>query len=119
MTFRRLTTRTFAAFILLVIGLQAQVGRIAQVRHAPSIQGSVEGSLQQMAGESVALSGIAIISEDLYVPGTPTLRLNGTASLGGTSDGAGRTTPANYTITLHGNTQVGRLIKRKYPRRCW
>src|SRR4030088_1838817 len=64
---------------------------IAIVRHAPSLNGNgrVEGSLRQLTGESVILNGGGVITNDLQVPGTPTLVLNGTPTFGGTIQGTG------------------------------
>ena len=50
---------------------------VALVRHAPTLNGSVDGSVQQMLGEAVTLNGGAAITGDFLVPGTPTVRLNG------------------------------------------
>src|SRR4051812_32601766 len=62
--------------LLLAPALVAQTGT-ALVRHAPSLNGTVDGSIQQLAAESVTLNGGATISLDLFVPGTPTVVLNG------------------------------------------
>ena len=55
----------------------AQVAGTALVRHAPSVNGTVEGSLQQMLPESTTFNGGATVTQDLLVPGTPTILLNG------------------------------------------
>ena len=54
---------------------------IALVRHAPEISGTVDGSVQQLLGEGVTLSGGATVTGDLLVPGTPAVRLNGKPGL--------------------------------------
>ena len=79
---------------------------IAIVRHAPSLNGNgrVEGSLRQLTGESVPLNGGAVITNDLQVPGTPTLLLNGNPVFGGTIQGAGSSQPTDYQVTLNGRT---------------
>ncbi|MEO5958809.1 MAG: hypothetical protein ABIR80_06810, partial [Opitutaceae bacterium] len=60
-----------------VATLSAQTGT-GLVRHAPAINaGTVDGSLQQMLPESVTLNGGAVVTGDLLVLGTPTVRLNG------------------------------------------
>lgn len=91
---------------------------IAVVRHAPSINGNsrVEGSLRQLIGESVTLNGGAVITEDLQVPGTPKLLLNGNPTFGGTVQGTGSSQPTNYQVTLNGGTTVlGHLVTRTDP----
>ena len=60
------------ALLLAVTPLAAQVARVT---HAPEIDGRVEGSIQQMAAEDVALEGPARITGDLLVPGSPTVRV--------------------------------------------
>ncbi len=87
----------------------AQTSGVALVRHAPALNGSIEGSVQQMTAESVALNGRAAISGSLYIPGSPSLQLNGHPAFGGTVSGTGATTPTNYTVTLNGNAQLGAL----------
>src|SRR4051812_45952782 len=59
-----------AGGLLGAAGMNAQTGT-ALVRHAPSLSGSVDGSVQQMTGEPVSLNGGAAISGDLLVPGLP------------------------------------------------
>ena len=63
-----------ALFFLPIIS-RAQTGT-ALVQHAPSVNGAIQGSVQQMAGESVTLNGGANITGDLLVPGTPPVQLN-------------------------------------------
>src|SRR4051812_43237332 len=90
--------------------LTAQMPGIAVVRHAPSINGAIDGSVQQTTAEPTDLNGSAVISGDLMVPGMPALRLNGHPHFGGTIDGAGSAAPSNYQITLSGNSELGRLV---------
>lgn len=78
----------------------------ALVRHAPTLNGIVEGSVQQLLGESVTLNGSATITEDLLVPGVPTLKLNGAARYSGTLTESGSALPAGYTVTLNGNARL-------------
>jgi len=88
----------------------------ALVNHAPVLNGGVlEGSIQQMLGENVALNGGASVSGDLFVPGMPNVILNGTPNYGGTLDGGGATTPSNYTVTLNSNTTLGHVVRRTDP----
>ena len=84
----------------------------ALVRHAPAVNGRVEGSLQQMTAENTTLNGGASVTGNLLVPGTPSVRLNGTPTYGGTLDGTGSATPANHKITLNGSASLGHVIRR-------
>ena len=94
---------------LLVLSLAAQV---AQVRHAPALNGRVEGSLQVMTAENTTLNGGATVTGDLLVPGTPTVRLNGNPTYGGTVDGAGAAAPASHKVTLNGSASLRHVIRR-------
>jgi hypothetical protein len=84
------------------------------VRHAPVLNGNsgVDGSLQVLLPESIALNGNAWISDRLLVPGTPTIRLNGRPTFGGTVDGTGAASPSNHTVTLNGNNVLGKVVRR-------
>src|SRR5688572_9792892 len=84
----------------------------ALVRHAPSVSGTVEGSIQQMLPESVTFSGGSLVTRDLLVPGLPTIRLNGNVTYGGTFDGSGPAIPTNFQITLNGGANLGRAVRR-------
>ena len=66
-------------FLVMEVGL-GLIGRLwaqgsapALVRHAPAINGIVDGSVQQMLGEKVVLDGNAEIRGDFLMPGTPTI----------------------------------------------
>jgi hypothetical protein len=87
------------------------------VGHAPSLNGNgrVEGSLRQLTGETVRLNGGAVITNDLQVPGTPTVLLNGSSTFGGTSQGTGSAQPTNYQVTLNGTstTVLGHLVNQE------
>lgn len=100
------------ALLFAVIPLSAQVARVT---HAPEIDGRVEGSIQQMAAEDVALEGPARITGDLLVPGSPTVRVNRQAQLGSTVAGTGSLSPSRYTVTLNAGVQLGRLRPRTDP----
>jgi len=87
----------------------------ALVRHAPTISGVVEGSVQVTSGENLTLSGSAMISGDLLVPGTPSVQVNGNALYAGTLDGPGSASPANYSVKLSGNALLRYLVRRTDP----
>lgn len=97
---------------LFVTTLFAQSSPPAQVRHAPTLNGSVLGSIQQMTAESTTLNGNAAISGDLLLPGTPTVQLNGNPTYGGTLDGAGAASPTNHKVTLNGSAILGHVVRR-------
>ena len=88
----------------------------AVVRHSPSLNaGAVRGSLQVLSPDSFTVNGSVNISGDLLVPGTPTVRLNGNPTYGGTIDGAGSVLPSGQTITLGGNATVNHVVRRIDP----
>ena len=87
----------------------------ALVRHAPTLDGDIDGSLQVLLGESITLNSSAGISGDLLVVGKPTVQLNGHPTFGGVHDGTGATAPSNYTVTLNGNALLRFLVRRTDP----
>ena len=92
------------------------IAPIALVRHAPALNsGVVEGSIQQMLAENVTLNGSASVSDDLLVPGTPNVILNGAPNYGGTLDGNGNVAPSNYRVTLNSGTTLGHVLRRIDP----
>lgn len=100
-----------ASFVLSAAQAQPFSGT-ALVRHAPTLNGNVEGSIHQMTAENATLNGGARVTGDLFVPGTPTVRLNGSPAYGGTQDGTGSATPTNRTITLNGGASLGHVVRR-------
>jgi hypothetical protein len=91
------------------------VTTIVLVRHAPTLNGGLDGSIQVVSAESITLNGNAWISGDLLVPGTPATQLNGHPVFAGVRDGDGSATPSNYTITLNGNALLRYLVRRTDP----
>jgi RHS repeat-associated protein len=86
------------------------------VRHAPVVNGGrIEGSARQLLGENVTINSGGTITGDLFVPGTPTVKLNGSPNYGGTINGTGSTQPTGYLVTLNGGATLGRLVKRTDP----
>ncbi len=85
------------------------------VRHAPTLNGRLDGSLEMLFGESTTLNGGASVSGDLLVPGTPDVRLNGLPRYGGTVDGGGSASPTGYTITLNGQAALRHVVRRTDP----
>ena len=84
----------------------------ARVRQAPKIAGTVEGSLQLLSAQNVTLNGNAQITGDFFVPGTPSIKLNGRPTYAGTLEGTGAPTPNNYTITLNGSVALNHIVRR-------
>jgi hypothetical protein len=89
--------------LVLPLVAPAQAGT-AWVRHAPTLNGRVEGSVQVMTAENVTLNGGAQVEGDLLLPGTPSVQLNGNPSYGGTLDGTGAVTSTDHKLTLDGGT---------------
>ncbi len=84
----------------------------ALVRHAPQLQGDLDGSAQSLTPENFTLGGNSFISGDLLVPGIPSVSVNGAALLAGVVDGSGAADPANYSVTLNGNAVVRHVVRR-------
>lgn len=85
----------------------------AIVRHAPKVFGRVEGSVQQLIGEDVPLSGV--ITGNLLVPGTPTVQIIGNPAFGGAVEGTGSAQPSGYKVVLNSTAQLGHLLTRTDP----
>ena len=86
----------------------------ALIRHAPTLNGDIDGSAQILLPENITLNS-AMISGDLLVPGTPAVRLNGHPTYGSTLDGSGNAAPSNYTVTLNGNAILRHVVRRTDP----
>ncbi|HEY0944472.1 MAG TPA: MBG domain-containing protein [Opitutaceae bacterium] len=87
----------------------------AFVRHAPTIDGVVDGSVQVLLAENVTLNSTTRVSGDLLVPGTPSIQINGTPTYGGTVDSAGAASPTTHRVTLNGGTQLRNVVRRVDP----
>lgn len=87
----------------------------ALVRHAPVLNGDLDGSLQMLSGEYVTLNSHGYVAGDLLVPGLPTLRLNGTPTFAGIQDATGAVTPVNYSVTLNNGAVLRYLVRRVDP----
>ena len=102
------------AFLFFCASLLAHA-QVSLVRHAPTLNGTVEGSLQQLTAENVTLSGNGAVTGDLLIPGTPTVRLNGSPVFGGIITGTGSATPSNHQLTINGSARLGHLRTRTDP----
>ncbi|HVU32230.1 MAG TPA: chitobiase/beta-hexosaminidase C-terminal domain-containing protein [Opitutaceae bacterium] len=87
----------------------------ALVRHAPTINGAVDGSVQVIEGENVALNGGASISGDLLAAGTPSVRVNGHPTFDGVIDASGLESPGSYQIMLNGGVSLRHIVRRVDP----
>jgi hypothetical protein len=116
----------YGILVLVVVAVTANItalvttarqsnGSKAVVRHGFTVDGRIEGPIQQLSAEDTTLNDGAAITGDLLVPGTPTLRQNDAPTFGGVAQGAGSDQPAGYEILLNGNAQLGHLVTRTDP----
>src|SRR5258708_27683705 len=89
----------------------------AVVKHVPvsNGNGTVQGSVRQLNGESVILNGGAVVTGNLFVPGSPTVTINGQSTFGGVVQGSGNSSQANYSVIINGTAQLGHLVVRTDP----
>lgn len=88
-------------------------GEVVITRHAPSINGSrIEGTVRVLLGENINVNSNAVITGDLLVPGSPTIRLNGNVNYNGTVVGTGNPQPSNYAINLNSNVSLRHIVTR-------
>jgi|GEM_PF-692606 Dienelactone hydrolase and related enzymes len=85
------------------------------VRHAPTINSDIDGSVQVLLPESFAINGSGAIFSDLLMPGTPNVQLNGNPTFAGIRDETGAASPANHVVTLNGNSLLRYLVRRIDP----
>ena len=102
------------AWVALSSSTQTQAA-VALIRHAPTLNGRVDGSVQQMVGEPTVLNGSSSITGDLLVPGTPAVLANGSATYLGTVTGSGEANPTDYSVTLNKGSSLGHVIVRTNP----
>lgn len=88
------------------------ISTTALVRHAPTVNGGIDGSIQMLLPESVTLNSNAWISGDLLMPGMPSVRKNGNPTFGGTIEANGSATPTNHTLTLNSKAVLRHLVRR-------
>ena len=88
-------------------------GEVVITRHAPSINGSrIEGTVRVLLGENINVNSNAVVTGDLLVPGSPTIRLNGNVNYNGTVEGTGNPQPTNYAINLNSNVSLRHVVTR-------
>jgi GH35 family endo-1,4-beta-xylanase len=90
------------------------ISTTALSRHAPAIGGTVDGSLQMLSPESVALRE-AVVSGDLLVPGTPPVILKDQPNYLGTIEGSGNPSPSGYIVTISGNATLRHVVRATDP----
>lgn len=91
------------------------VGVTALVRHAPVVDGGLDGSLQVLLPENVTLNSPSWISGDLLMPGAPLPVVNGQPIFTGTIEGIGSAVPSNYQVTLNEGVTLRYLVRRVDP----
>ncbi len=84
----------------------------ALVRHAPTLNGAIDGSVQVVLPENITLNANADLSGDLLVPGSPSIQINGTPDYAGTTDAPGGAAPANHRVTLNGGASLRHVVRR-------
>src|SRR6185503_9316922 len=84
----------------------------AVVRHAPTLDGDLDGTLQILSPETLVLDGRASVGGDILVPGMPSVQVTGRATLVGTRDGTGSATPSNYQVTLSDSAMARYVFRR-------
>jgi autotransporter-associated beta strand protein len=92
-----------------------EISVTALVRKATALNGMIDGSMQILLGEAVALNGSAAVSGDLLAPGTPAVNLNGRPVFAGVVDAGGAAAPGGYSVTLNGNAVLRQLVRRIDP----
>jgi RHS repeat-associated protein len=76
-------------------------------RQKPNLNaGMIDGSLRVLVGGSFTINGATQITSDLFLPGTPTIALNGGSHYGGLINDGGAAAPNDYTLTLNGGVSL-------------
>ena len=91
------------------------IGITALVRHAPTLNGDLDGSAQVLGGESFSLNSSGGVSGDLLLPGTPTIQLNGMPTVAGINDGPGAAEPSGYGVTINHGAVLRYAVRRIDP----
>lgn len=111
------TTATISLRIRRVPDFPVETNKAVIVRHAPVLQGGskVKGSMQQLLGEDVSLSGGTWIFGDYCAPGTPLVTVNGHPVFQGVLPGSGSPLPDNYSFTIGGHAKLRYLRSKTDP----
>ena len=89
----------------------AQAGKVL-VRHAPTINGHVEGSVHVMSAENVTVGQDAVVTGNLLLPGTPTINQHATSGIGVVLEGPGAPMPSAHSVMLNAGSSLGGLVRR-------
>jgi cytoskeletal protein CcmA (bactofilin family) len=84
----------------------------ALVRHAPTMNGMVDGSVQVLAAENLTLNSASSLSGDVLVRGKPTVVVNGQPTIAGVRTGLGAATPTSHKITLNDGAVLRYLVRQ-------
>ena len=84
-------------------------------RRAPSLNGSLHGSILVLSRENFSLNSSAFVSADVLVPGLPDVRINGSPTFQGVIDATGADAPSNYRVTLNNGATLRNLVRRADP----
>jgi len=80
-------------------------------RRAPSVNGTrVEGNIRVLLPESFSINSNAVVTGNIYVPGTPRINRNGNGVYRGTLTGTGNPQPTNHTININANTTINHIV---------
>lgn len=80
-------------------------------RRAPVINGTrVEGNIRVLLPESFNVNSNAVVTGNIYVPGTPTINRNGNGTYRGTLIGNGSLQPTNHTVNINANTTINHIV---------
>ena len=86
-------------------------GDLLITRRAPAINGTrVEGNIRVLLPETFSINSNAVVTGNIYVPGTPRVNRNGTGTYRGTLTGTGSPQPTNHTINLNANTTLNHIV---------
>ena len=101
-----------------VLGLRAQNSApptVAVSRHVLNNNGRIEGSAQQLLGETNNINGGAFFGGDLLVPGSPKVKINGKPDWDGQKNGGGSNSPSNYQVSINSSVTLGHLVTQSDP----
>jgi endo-1,4-beta-xylanase len=87
----------------------------ALVRHAPVLNGTLNGSVQMLLPENATLNSSAAASGDLLVPGHPNVQVNGHPTYGGTIDSGGSASPSNYVVIINSGAHLRHVMRQVDP----
>lgn len=86
-------------------------GDLIVSRRAPAINGTrVEGNIRVLLPESFSINSNAVVTGNIYVPGTPRINRNGNGVYRGTLTGTGSPQPTNHTININSNTTLNHIF---------